>query len=248
MVIQQPSTQIKLTNVSVVRLKKGGKRFEIACYKNKVQEWRNGVESDIDEVLQIANVFVNVSKGEVAKSQDLQKSFGTTDRDTIVKEILKKGELQVGDKEREHDLSSVRREIATLVAEKCVDPTTQRPYPVGVIEKAMTEAGFSVKPGKTAKSQVSECIKLLQTESKLPIQRARMRVKVSIPTANVEKLRTKILESAETVEKDDQGSDDWETVMLIDPGQFRVINELLQKECKGRGRLETLTFAATAGS
>jgi ribosome maturation protein SDO1 len=35
--------------------------------------------------------------------------------------------------------------------------------------------------------------------------------------------------------------------MLIDPGQFRIINELLQKECKGRGRLETLVFAATAG-
>ena len=67
---------------------------------------------------------------------------------------MKKGELQVGEKEREHDLSSVRREIATLVAEKCVDPATQRPYPVGVIDKAMTEAGFSVKPGKTAKAQV----------------------------------------------------------------------------------------------
>ncbi len=62
--------------------------------------------------------------------------------------------MQVGEKEREHDLSSVRREIATLVAEKCVDPSTQRPYPVGVIDKAMTEAGFSVKPGKTAKAQV----------------------------------------------------------------------------------------------
>jgi ribosome maturation protein SDO1 len=34
--------------------------------------------------------------------------------------------------------------------------------------------------------------------------------------------------------------------MLIDPGQFRVINELLQKECKGRGKIETLVFAATA--
>ncbi|KAI0735915.1 Shwachman-Bodian-diamond syndrome protein [Earliella scabrosa] len=246
--IQQPSNQIKLTNVSIVRLKKGGKRFEIACYKNKVQEWRSGVETNIDDVLQIASVFVNVSKGELAKSQDLQKSFGTTDRDTIVKEILKKGELQVGDKEREHDLSSVRREIATLVAEKCVDPATQRPYPVGVIDKAMTEAGFSVKPGKTAKSQVSECIKLLQTESKLPIQRARMRIKVSVPSADAEKLRTKILESAEQVEKDEKGAEEWEATMLIDPGQFRIINELLQKECKGRGRLETLTFAATAGS
>ncbi len=60
---------------------------QIACYKNKVQEWRSGVETDLDDVLQIANVFMNVSKGEVAKSQDLQKCFGTTDRDTIVKEV-----------------------------------------------------------------------------------------------------------------------------------------------------------------
>jgi len=34
--------------------------------------------------------------------------------------------------------------------------------------------------------------------------------------------------------------------ILIDPSQFRVINDLLQKDAKGRGRLETLTFAATA--
>jgi len=34
---------VKLTNVAVVRLKKAGKRFEIACYKNKVMSWRNKV-------------------------------------------------------------------------------------------------------------------------------------------------------------------------------------------------------------
>jgi ribosome maturation protein SDO1 len=69
-------------------------------------------------------------------------------------QILKKGEVQVGEKEREHDITSLRKELATLVAEKCVDPSTQRPYPVGMIEKAMTEAGYSVKTSKTAKSQV----------------------------------------------------------------------------------------------
>ena len=63
--------------------------------------------------------------------------------------------MQVGEKEREHDLGALRREIATLVAEKSVDPSTQRPYPVSIIEKAMNEAGFSVQPGKNAKSQVS---------------------------------------------------------------------------------------------
>jgi ribosome maturation protein SDO1 len=60
----------------------------------------------------------------------------------------------VGEKERAHDLENLWKEIANMVAEKCVDPTSQRPYPVGMIEKGMTEAGFSVKIGKSAKSQV----------------------------------------------------------------------------------------------
>lgn len=32
-----------MTNVAIVRLKKKGIRFEVACYKNKVVNWRNGV-------------------------------------------------------------------------------------------------------------------------------------------------------------------------------------------------------------
>lgn len=36
-------------------------------------------------------------------------------------------------------------------------------------------------------------------------------------------------------------------IMMIDPSQFRVINEILQKECKGRGRIETMTLN-TAGN
>ncbi|KAG5646868.1 hypothetical protein DXG03_001944 [Asterophora parasitica] len=210
--IQQPSNQIKLTNVSIVRLKKGGKRFEVACYKNKVQEWRTGVETNLDDVLQISNVFVNVSKGEVAKAGDLQKAFSTSDVHSVVKEILKKGEVQVGEKERDHDLTALRKEIATLVAEKCVEPETQRPYPVSMIEKAMAEAGYSAKQNKTAKSQVSECIKLLQSDSSLPIQRARMRVRVSMPTADSKRLREKIIEGAEKVEDDETGKDEWEVV------------------------------------
>jgi hypothetical protein len=35
--MQQPVGQVRLTNVAIVRLKRGGKRFEIAAYKNKVR-------------------------------------------------------------------------------------------------------------------------------------------------------------------------------------------------------------------
>ncbi|OAA53689.1 Ribosome maturation protein SBDS [Cordyceps fumosorosea ARSEF 2679] len=136
--INQPSNQIKLTNVSLVRLKKGKKRFEIACYKNKVLEWRSGIETDLDNVLQIPNVFLNVSKGQTAPKEDLEKAFGkkmTTD--DIILEILKKGEQQVGEKERAAQLERINNEVISIVASKLVDPRTKRVYTSGMIEKAL---------------------------------------------------------------------------------------------------------------
>jgi ribosome maturation protein SDO1 len=40
-----------LTNVAIVKLKKNGKNFEIACYRNKIANWRNKQETDINEVV-----------------------------------------------------------------------------------------------------------------------------------------------------------------------------------------------------
>ena len=68
--------------------------------------------------------------------------------------ILAKGELQVSEKERNTQLESMFRDIATIVADKCVNPETKRPYPVGVIERAMKDIHYSVKPTRTTKQQV----------------------------------------------------------------------------------------------
>lgn len=136
--IQQPSGQIKLTNVSLVRLKKGKKRFEIACYKNKVLEWRSGIETDLDNVLQIPNVFLNVSKGQTVPSAELAKAFGKDMKlNDIILEILNKGEIQVGDKERAAQLDRVHAEVVAFVAERLVDPRTKRVYTTGMIAKAL---------------------------------------------------------------------------------------------------------------
>lgn len=136
--IQQPSNQIKLTNVSLVRLKKGGKRFEIACYKNKVLEWREGIETDLDNVLQIPNVFLNVSRGQTAPQQDLEKAFGKGKKlDDIILEILNKGEIQVGDKERAQQLERMHNEVVAFVASRLVDPRTKHVYTPTIIAKAL---------------------------------------------------------------------------------------------------------------
>lgn len=122
------------------RQSQGKKRFEIACYKNKILEYRSGTETDLDNVLQIHSVFLSVSKGQTAPTQDLAKAFGPkTPLDEIIIEILKKGEMQVGEKERHAQLDRVHHEVLDIVAGKLVDPKSKRVYTTGMIEKALDQ-------------------------------------------------------------------------------------------------------------
>nr|CAG8487842.1 11917_t:CDS:2 [Entrophospora candida] len=229
----------RLTNVSIVRLRKGGKRFEIACYKNKVLEWRTGVETDLDEVLQINNVFLNVSKGQVAAKDDLVKSFKTEDLNKI---ILKKGELQVSDKERSHQMDNIYREIATIVAEKCVNPDTKRPYTVTMIEKSMGELHLSVNVNRSTKQQALEVIKQLQEKKIIPIARAQMKLRITIPNnKEAKKIKERLTELISQIE-DENWSDECELICTIDPGHYREIKEMLQSDTKGKGQLELLSL------
>lgn len=164
--IQQPSNVIKLTNVSLVRYKKGKKRFELACYKNKLLEYRSGTETDLDNVLQVPTIFLNASKGETAPNAELVKAWpppetadksgsgkggkgkkgkkGQDDgedekswKDAIIEEILKKGEIQVNANERKELLERMEREIVEEVAQRLVDPQTKRVYTTGMIKKGL---------------------------------------------------------------------------------------------------------------
>lgn len=80
-----------------------------------------------------------------------------------------------------------------------------------------------------------------------------MRIRLTMPSKIAKKLKEQILPSISTVEEDDfSAGDEWELVGLIDPGQFKVLNELLANESKSNkgtsaGRIETLDFAVVAG-
>ncbi len=54
-------------------------------------------------------------------------------------EILKKGEMQVGEKERHAQLERVHNEVVDIVAGKLVDPKSKRVYTTGMIEKALDQ-------------------------------------------------------------------------------------------------------------
>lgn len=96
-----------------------------------------------------------------------------------------------------------------------VDPATGRKHTVGMVEKAMGELGFSVNGTKTAKAQALDLIKTLSAEdSILPVQRVRMRVRISMPAKDGKRVKEKILAMVEEVEEEDTGAE-WEAVSFM---------------------------------
>uniref|UniRef100_A0A4W3IEN2 Ribosome maturation protein SBDS n=1 Tax=Callorhinchus milii TaxID=7868 RepID=A0A4W3IEN2_CALMI len=196
-------------------------------------------EKDLDEVLQTHTVFTNVSKGQVAKKEDYVKAFGVDNQTEVCKQILAKGELQVSDKERHAQLEQMFRDIATIVAEKCVNPETKRPYTVNLIERAMKDIHYSVKATKGTKQQALEVIRLLKET--MQIERAHMRLRLRLPPKEGKRLKEKLKPLIKVTESE-EFSTELEIVALIDPGCFREMDDLISRETKGKGSLEVLSL------
>ena len=128
--MKQPVGFVKLTNVAIIKYKIDNKKFEIACYKNKAMNWRNGVVTQLSEVLQTEEIYLNATHGKVASQDDLNRYFPGKKKDEILRYILEKGDLQVGEKERELKTNNLVNDIVRIVAEKCIHPDSQRSFSI----------------------------------------------------------------------------------------------------------------------
>lgn len=79
----------------------------------------------LGEVLQPHSVFVKVSKGQVAKKDDLIGAFGTDDQAEICKQVLAAGQVQVPDEERRTQPEQMFRGTAAMAAHECENPDTK---------------------------------------------------------------------------------------------------------------------------
>ena len=224
--INTPINNVQLTNVAVVRMNKGGKRFEIACYRNKVVDYRQGLEQDLSEVLQTDRIFANVSKGEFAKAKDMQKVFGTKDEDEISKLILAKGQLQVSDKERTQQLEKTSAQIAEWISKNCVQPDSDRPYTISQIRHAMQQANVSIHPTKPLKRQYLDCVKLLQKV--MPIQRAKMELLLVVPLECKDDMEDALTSNNVKFSQPETTAQSLKYQILVDPSLYRILNDAMQ--------------------
>lgn len=94
----------------------------------------------------------------------------------------------MSEKERDSQSASLLKDIATTVAEKCINPETKRPYPPSMIEKAIKDLHYSVKPNQPAKQQALDVIRQLQEKNIIAIARAQMRLKVMLPIKDAKRI------------------------------------------------------------
>jgi len=64
--------------------------------------------------------------------------------------------LQVSDKERQLELDSLFKDVASVLSEKCINPDNNKPYTISMLERALKDVHFSVDLHRNAKQQALE--------------------------------------------------------------------------------------------
>ena len=254
--LRQPVSQVPLTNVAIVRLKKLGLKFEIACYPNKVSNWRDGIEKDLNEVLQSKEIFSNVQKGVYAKQADIHKAFGKTTDHEIISTILKDGEVQVNELERKSQQENVLKDVATIIADKCVDAASGCPVPYTIILRALEDIHVNINVNKPAKKQALAIIKA--HKDRLGLDRAKMRLRLTYSND----IAPEIQEFVSQIKVESAREDNVSVLIgLISPESYRLIFDGVKKKgldskvqievldqrvvAEGEGKLKSLQIEET---
>ena len=62
----------------------------------------------------------------------------------------------MSDKEREVEYQTLFRDVASILAEKCINSQSNRPFTITMLERAMKDLHVSVDPKRNAKQQALE--------------------------------------------------------------------------------------------
>jgi len=240
--LKQPSGQVKLTNIALMKYKVGNKKFEIACYRNKAIDYRKGIETDLDEVLQSVVIYSNAQQGHQASKEELEKYFPGMKFKDIMKMILEKGEIQITDKEREHQIDVMSKDIANIIAEKCCHPDSKRAFALESIKAAMKKIHFPVRLDQNAKKQASDCTKILQ--EKFVLARAEMKVQLNIAKDKKESLVKELQEIQVVVKEEFTEGEKSHLICLIEPSKYRSIEDILKNKLQD-GSMEILNQYVT---
>lgn len=190
-----PENQKKLTNVSIVTLKRFNKKYELAVYPNKLYEYRHNNSIPLLQILHSENIFRSVVSGEVCSDADLNL-FNQT-HTQIIHNILQNGHEQKAAATNQYELGNIEKQIVDLVQSKVL-------YNGNYIPKdnllVFIKRVWNIK-NSDAKKQVGGIIKKLE---EIGFERVRFKLKLDKEVAlkELSKLEIEIVDDGVIVKSD----------------------------------------------
>ena len=170
---------VSLDESVIARLQKGDDHFEILVDARAAERLIEGKEVDVLSSLAIDTIFKDSKKGTHASQESLEKVFGTDDVETIVKEIILKGDIQLTTEQRHEMQEQKRKRIVDIIVKNSMDPQTKMPHPRRRIELAIEEAGVHIDPFKPVDDQVKLVVEALRTIVPIAMEQVKISVKIS---------------------------------------------------------------------
>lgn len=168
-----------LDKAIIASYEQSGNRFELYVDPDAAYAYKEGRKPDLKNILVAEEIYADAKKGERAKSEPVQKVFGTTDIIKILEFILKNGEIQLTTEQRKKKLEEKRKQIVAILLREAIDPRTDAPHTQLRIENALEEARIVFDPFKDPRDQLPDIIKELRTI--LPLKFEKVRIAVKIP-------------------------------------------------------------------
>ena len=162
----------------VGRLTISGHKFEILIDPDKALEFRKGAKIDMREVMAYPVIYKDTSSTEAARSEDIQKAFGTIDPLKVAERIVRNGEIQLTTEQRRRMTEQKRMQVAAIISRKGINPQTNTPHPQQRILGVMEQVGVMIDPFAAAESQVDKVVSAIKAILPIKFEKVVMQIKV----------------------------------------------------------------------
>ncbi|VVB78158.1 Ribosome maturation protein SDO1 [uncultured archaeon] len=163
---------------TIARLRVGKLDFETMVDLDSAMKMKKGIAVNISEVIRDNFIYTDLKKGMKAGKAELELSFGTTDLNTCVERIVKKGDIEVTQEFRDEALENRRKQIIDFLSKNAVNAQSGRPFTPDLLESSLKQAGVKIENVSVDK-QINKILEGLKRI--IPIKIETKKIKIKIP-------------------------------------------------------------------
>ncbi len=229
---------VKGEDALIARYESKGHRFEVLIDQKLVDLVKSGKSVNVSEYMATDMVFKDSSKGDRASEEVIREVFGTEDFQTVVMEIVKKGQVQLTTEQRRKMLEEKRRQVVEIIARESMNPQSGTPHPPQRIEKAMEEARVRVDPFKSAEEQVNDVLKAIRVL--LPIRFEHVKMEIEVPGTEYGKIYAEMAKLGQIQKEDWKDNGNYNAIVEIPAGVQDQLYDFLNKRTKGNVNIKLI--------